>query len=508
MVNACEAPHAALYLRPDGHVAACCGGWQFLGRVTGPRRRSLREIWDGVAARELRSALDAGDFGLGCWECGRAAASGRRDSSLAASFDRFASTRRPEHPRMMDFALSNRCNLQCVMCNGGLSSAIRAHRERRPPLPAAYDDRFFDELAEFLPHLERALFKGGEPFLAIENRRIWDELLRIGGSREVCVTTNGTIWNDRVERYVRQLGMDVILSVDAVDGSTLERIRVGVDAEQLWGNVDRFQAATAAEGRALTLCMCLISTNWRELHPFLVEVDRRGIGASVIWVDGPARHDLLGLSADALAEVRRTWEATASCAPALGEATAAIWDQALQRVDDALRSAPAAGAGVPVGIGKRPHPHPVGLDAYRSELAALSQGELLELDLVDEVIREVRAPDWLRWLEPTDWIGTGLDQFTALLAGAIEGALRYEVDPGEHGVHRPMVSFQIGAVTTRLRFWYVPTDDAPGPRRSSILMGVAGPGPEGEHGAVPSAASTVAAALHREDEAGPRGLAT
>lgn len=466
--GACLAPRSALYFRPDGHVASCCGAWQFLGRVTGPRRRSIREIWEGAAAAELRSALDAGDFGLGCWECGRAAAQGQRESSLAQRFDRFERSARPEHPRLMDFALSNRCNLQCAMCNGGLSSSIRAERERRAPLPAAYDDRFFEELGEFLPHLERAQFKGGEPFLARENRRIWDHLLELGSSPEVSVTTNGTIWSDRVERYVRDLSMEVIVSVDAIDPSELERIRVGVHADQLWRNVDRFQEAVQAGGGDLILCMCLMSDNWRELHPFLVEADRRGVGASVIWVDGPAEHHLLGLGRDDLAEVLGHWESVASSHPSLEPSSAAIWEDALGRVDGAIRAAPSGAT--PVELADR-GATTAAVDAYRAELAAVTGSELLELDLVDEVIEAVRAPAWSQWLAPQGWIGVGLDEFTAHLSSHVDGALRYEVEPGEHGVHRSSATFRAGDEVTCLRFWYVPTRSS-GPRRTShILLG-------------------------------------
>ena len=174
----------------------------------------------------------SGNFAVGCFECGRLVASGNRDASLAAQFDRYRTPTPRSHPAMLDFALSNRCNLRCVQCSGTFSSSIRRERERRPPLPAAYDDRFFEELDEFIPGLERTQFKGGEPFLIPENRRVWDRILTIGRQPEVCITTNGTIWNDRVAGYVETLGADLIISVDAVDPKTLAAVRVGIDPER------------------------------------------------------------------------------------------------------------------------------------------------------------------------------------------------------------------------------------------------------------------------------------
>ena len=180
-----------------------------------------------------RQTLERGSYEMGCQECGLAEATGGRRASTAFHFDRFADGAPHPFPRLMDFALSNRCNLQCVMCHGGLSSTIRAKREGLPPLAAAYDDRFFAELEEFLPHLERAQFKGGEPFLARENRRIWDVMLRDGLRPEVSVTTNATIFNENVARYVSELRMHPIISVDGMRPETLEAIRVGVDAAPL-----------------------------------------------------------------------------------------------------------------------------------------------------------------------------------------------------------------------------------------------------------------------------------
>ena len=464
--SACAAPTSALYLRPDGYVAACCGSWHLLGRVTGPERQSLRDIWDGPAAAQLRRAMEASDYGLGCWECGQEVAAGRRRTSLAATFDRYGDGD-PRGPRMIDFAMSNRCNLQCVMCNGGLSSAIRRHREGRPPMPAAYDDRFFDELDEFLPALERAQFKGGEPFLARENRRVWDALLALGGAREVCVTTNGTVWNSNVERYVGDLAMDVILSVDAVDPSTLQRIRVGVDPDRLWRNVDRFQRATRAAGSSLSLCMCLMSTNWQELHPFLVECDRRQVEASVIWVDGPAAFRLLGLDR---AELRRAvghMERQAVAGASLSEPSRAIWEDALARLQVAAEGQ--GGGEVAVELLPRAGERSL-LERQREQLAGVTDVELLELDFHHDVIRAVHAPAWSRWLDPEAWVGTGLEQTMTVLAASAGSTVRFEVEPGPLGLHDASITIGEGPAARRIRACYVPPGGGGQPSRSHILM--------------------------------------
>ncbi|MFM7069899.1 MAG: radical SAM protein, partial [Actinomycetes bacterium] len=287
--SACYAPHSALYFQPDGIVRACCVTVFVAGSVVGDHRPSLEEIWRGALLDSQRRALEEGDYGLGCQECEVVAAAGGRDAAVAHHFDRFAEGVPHEYPKLLDFALSSRCNLQCVMCNGELSSTIRTQREGLPPLPEVYDDRFFDELDAFLPHAERLQFKGGEPFLARENRRVWDSLIDQGLRPEISVTTNGTVFNDQVEHYVRELRMHPNVSVDGVTAETLESIRVGVRSDQLWHNIDRFQTLGEETGTGMTLSFCLLSTNWREVVPFLHEADRRRVNCNVIFVHQPER---------------------------------------------------------------------------------------------------------------------------------------------------------------------------------------------------------------------------
>ena len=41
----------------------------------------------------------------------------------------------------------------------------RKNIEKLPDIPDHYDEHFFEEIKEFLPHLKRVRFMGGEPFL-------------------------------------------------------------------------------------------------------------------------------------------------------------------------------------------------------------------------------------------------------------------------------------------------------------------------------------------------------
>lgn len=308
--SACFAPHSALYFDPTGSVKACCTTGHQVGRVTGPDRRSIRDIWHGAAQRELRERLEASRFDLGCQECELAIAAGGRPAAMASHFDRWRHGAPHAYPKLLDLALSNRCNLACVMCNGDLSSTIRAQREGREPLRPAYDDAFFAELADFLPHADRVQFKGGEPFLAPENQRVWDLMLELGVECETFIVTNGTVWNDKVERYLRLLRPELTVSVDGTTAEVLEPIRVGTRCDDLWRNIDRFQRVTLENGRVFTLNYCLMTENWHDLPAFLEEVDRRGIRCYVHPVNQPPHLDVLRQPTDQLRHILATYEAS------------------------------------------------------------------------------------------------------------------------------------------------------------------------------------------------------
>src|SRR5678816_2700847 len=99
---------------------------------------------------------------------------------------------------------SNTCNLACVMCTGEYSSVIRA-KEGLPPMPAVYDEQFFEDLAFYLPHVKELSFLGGEPFLQLECFRVWDMLIERELSPICHVTTNGSLYDARVERVLQNL---------------------------------------------------------------------------------------------------------------------------------------------------------------------------------------------------------------------------------------------------------------------------------------------------------------
>jgi MoaA/NifB/PqqE/SkfB family radical SAM enzyme len=260
-----------------GNVQACCANALYpLGNVT---RTTLREIWEGSRADAIRRALASADWSYGCGVCRyrveRSGVGVPLDTYELYPLDSTAST--PEWPALLSFSLHNTCNLECVMCGGDSSSKIRTRRDGLPGLPHVYGESFFDQLEPFIEHCTNVDFVGGEPFLVREHERVWEMLMATGRNVAVSVTTNGTIWNDRVERWLDAFDTTVFLSIDGATRETFEAVRVGASHDLVMENLERFQAYTSGRGTQLILNWSLVRQNWSELGAMVRWAEERGL---------------------------------------------------------------------------------------------------------------------------------------------------------------------------------------------------------------------------------------
>ncbi|MEZ6038103.1 MAG: SPASM domain-containing protein [Planctomycetota bacterium] len=300
----CYAPWSSLYFNTNGDVVACCKNTRYVfGNVA---RERLDDIWRGPRVKALRAAMQKYAFGLGCEFC-EWQIRGKQWSGLHAA--RYEDLPLPPAadevgwPSSMEFAMSNTCNLACIMCYGVLSSTIRAHREKLPPLPRVYDDVFFADLAKYLPHLREARFVGGEPFLMPESYRVWDLMIEQGLSTPCHVTTNGTQWGAKVERVLEALPISISVSMDGVSKATVESIRQNADFDTVRQNVLRFADYVRRRGTSISMSFCLMQQNWREFGAYLEFAEGLGAPVYVHTVIHPDRSSLFTLPAKRLQAV-------------------------------------------------------------------------------------------------------------------------------------------------------------------------------------------------------------
>lgn len=168
-------------------------------------------------------------------------------------------------PKVFEFEISNLCNLECIMCNGYFSSAIRKNREKLPKLHSPYDDNFVEQLKPFLPHLTDAKFLGGEPFLIDLYYKIWDELIDNKYKARVHITTNGTVLTPKAKKYLEKMDASITVSVDSLEKENLEKIRKNTHYESFMENINWLFEYCKQKQTYILFSVCPMKSNAHEL---------------------------------------------------------------------------------------------------------------------------------------------------------------------------------------------------------------------------------------------------
>jgi molybdenum cofactor biosynthesis enzyme MoaA len=410
---------------PFGDVQACCANTLFpLGNVA---TMSIDEIWQGPRAELLRRSVLDGDLTLGCTVCRHRIDHDEAERPYEGYEFPLVEDDAGRWPYQLTFALQNTCNLACGMCGADRSSTIRSRRAHLPPLRDAYADPFFEQIVPYLQRCERVDFVGGEPFLIRGHDRIWDLMIDLGVHPACGITTNGTVWNERVERVLDAFDTDVRLSVDGRSAAVFEAIRVGAGRDQVYENLDRFHRYTVERGTAMIVNWSLVQQNWFELGEMLRWAEGRDIEVRVMTVIEPGfgvqRFDDAELGV--VAEVLRSQ--SVGLRPML-ERNGLIWDRQIEMVEAELARRRAQ-------IPTRPYLEPPSSEHPATVAAAIlgllaplaDQGDSGPCGRSTAEVQEAAVADLLRW-------GTGRPDAAALPIGTVR------IDAGGTVVHAELRS--------------------------------------------------------------------
>jgi MoaA/NifB/PqqE/SkfB family radical SAM enzyme len=332
----CYAPHASLYFDTSGNARVCCHNYAHpAGNIL---KESLDDIWNGAKIKVLRAALENNSFGPGCEFCRFQTAEGSFANAAMLRFDRFAIESELEWPQQMEFSISNSCNLECVMCRGQWSSAIRARREKLPPLPRLYSDTFFDSLRKYLPHLKRMRFLGGEPFLIAEYFRLWDTMIEDGLAIPCHITTNGTQYNRNVERVMEHIPMSFAVSMDGARKTTVEAIRVNAVYEEVMENARRFREYARTRKTDFAVTYCLMRLNWQEFGEFCEMAEAWDCSVALNTVVNPPEFGIYSLAVEDLRKVLDGMERQAPELQSRLKRNKSVWFGELERIRAKVRA--------------------------------------------------------------------------------------------------------------------------------------------------------------------------
>ena len=263
---------------------------------------SIKEIWNGDGANQLREYIKNNDLSLGCFGCRQQLLAGNFDAVKARQYDerRFNPN---GYPSVMEFELSNVCNLECEMCSGDFSSLIRAKREKLPPIVSVYDAAFVNQLEEFIPCLEEVKFYGGEPFLIEIYYDIWERIMKINPSVRISVQTNATVLNNRVKNILEHTDFHINISLDSLQKETYESIRKNADFGRVMENVKYFHSYCKGKNTFIGISVCAMRNNWRELPDFIRYCNELEVPVYFHTVLDPYHLSIRGMKPAELAEM-------------------------------------------------------------------------------------------------------------------------------------------------------------------------------------------------------------
>jgi molybdenum cofactor biosynthesis enzyme MoaA len=287
---ACYAPFNHMRIRRDGMMSPCCFALVFGKWEKG--KFGLKDYWFGDVNNSYRESFLDNEMGIGCRKiCGTAI----RNKVIPPINDYDWNWHdRSKHamdsnayPKVIEFEISNLCNMACPMCMGELSSKHMLGRDKdlKTYAPNLFDndqnlEELLDQLKEFIPHLRTIRFTGGEPFAHKAFYKIAQMIADVNPTMEVDVTTNGSIYNTKVDKFVGLLkNMKISVSLDTVDVDDYAKIRIGGIHKETMANIEKFKNKLGAAN--IKINSTIMSLNCANIDKFFAYANANGFTAFV-----------------------------------------------------------------------------------------------------------------------------------------------------------------------------------------------------------------------------------
>lgn len=297
----CYVPFNSLTFSWLGKVYACTYNRNIL--VGEYPNNTIHDIWFGDNLKKLQGYLLHNDLSYGCQHCSYFVEKQKFTGLKPQTFDKYSDYKEHTYPRVMEFETSNKCNLECIMCNGNTSSSIRQNRDKLPALPMPYDDAFVEQLKEFIPHLKEAKFFGGEPFLVHSYFQIWDVMMEMNPDILIFVITNGTVLTDKVKDLLTRGNFELAVSIDSIRKERYEFIRKNAHFETVMENLDYLNNYSKSKGRSMSLSFTSQRENWDEIAEVIEFCNKKGMTFFNSFLTAPFNLSIIFLPSEQLAKM-------------------------------------------------------------------------------------------------------------------------------------------------------------------------------------------------------------
>lgn len=296
----CNAPFTSLFINMNGNVNVCGYNKTFI--IGNLNETTLNEIWKGVKHQQLMDSIKNFDLSNGCQSCQQRIET--EDYHRAAIYFDTPKADNNFHLKKITFELSNLCNLECVMCNGELSSLIRKNVEKRAPLKLYSFDQLSEQLTIFIPNLQFVQFLGGEPLLIKSYYDIWNKIISANPTCTISVQINGTVLPQNFIKLLDNSNQFIIsVSIDSFNKENYERIRINGNFEALMNNFKTLYNYKKLQKIELSINFVPMTWNWKEIPVAVEFANKHTIMLSMCEVDSPFEFSFYSISSTELENI-------------------------------------------------------------------------------------------------------------------------------------------------------------------------------------------------------------
>jgi MoaA/NifB/PqqE/SkfB family radical SAM enzyme len=273
----CFAAFNHMRISRQGYMAPCCfaGKHKIHTIQLWNKEKGLHDYWFNGLNIQYQNKFLNSKFHEGCIVCTE-----RIEQNIIPPLneydwnidDRMQGVMSVSYPKIIDFEISNLCNMECPMCYGDLSSKHAANRDKDINFgPNIFDndenlDHLIEELKEFIPHLEEIRFVGGEPLAHKGMFKIAKVVCDIKPELKLQICTNGSVYNKKVEKLCKENNVKFSLSIDTVIPKEYNQIRIGGKFESTYSNVDKITNLVGKDN--ITINTVLMSVNTENIIKF------------------------------------------------------------------------------------------------------------------------------------------------------------------------------------------------------------------------------------------------
>ncbi len=270
----CYAPYTSLFLSRLGYISPCYASYN--PESSHISKESLKTAWfDGSIERIRKKHLNY-DFSE-CSLCKTLLEQKAFGSLLINKYDHYSFSR-SSYPRIIEFELSNKCNLSCIMCDSNLSSGIEKAECNNISGNQFYGEKFFEDLEEIIPHLHLAEFTGGDPLIIGEYYRILELIKKLNPDCSILITTNANTYNQKVEWILNNFKkINFNVSIDSLDAENYSKIRRNGDLNKAMQNLERFIEYSRKNKTYLNILVCPMTVNFHEMADFVNFANEKNI---------------------------------------------------------------------------------------------------------------------------------------------------------------------------------------------------------------------------------------